>query len=80
MILYLESKHDGFATYKNKAENSSLTISNDLEIFFRSNPPAGMRVNEPRQLEQISNSSNYIIAGTAAILALLKNNRIEISE
>ena len=80
MILYLEANHDGFATYQNKAQNCRLTISNDLEITFSSNPPAGMRVYDQRQLEQISNSNNYIIEGTAALLAVLPFNRIKIIE
>jgi len=80
MILYLEANHDGFATYQNKAQNCRLTISNDLEITFSSSPPAGMRLKEPRQLQKISNSNNYRIEGTAAILALLPHNRIKIIE
>ena len=78
MILYLEAKHDGFATYQN--QTTRLTISNDLEAAFSSNPPAGMRVNEPRQLQKLENSNNYRIEGTAAILALLPHNRIKIIE
>ena len=78
MILYLESKHDGFATYQNKS--CSLTISNDLEAAFSSNPPAGMRVNEPRQLQKLEKSNNYIIEGTAALLAVLPFNRVKIME
>ena len=80
MILYLEANHDGFATYQNKAQNCRLTISNDLEITFSSNPPAGMRVNEPRQLQKLENSNNYIIEGTAALLAVLPFNRVKIIE
>jgi len=78
MILYIESKHDGFATYQN--QTTRLTISNDLEAAFSSNPPAGMRVNEPRQLQKLENSNNYIIEGTAALLAVLSFNRIKIIE
>jgi len=80
MILYLESRQSDLATYQNKAENCSLTISNDLEISFSSSAPGGMRVKEPRQLQKLENSSNYIIEGTTAILALLPHNRIKIIE
>ena len=80
MIHHSECRLTDMATYQNKDENCSLTISNDFEITFSSSPPAGMKANQPRQLEQISNSNYYIIAGTAAILALLPHNRIKIIE
>jgi len=79
MILHLESRQSDLATYQNKAENCSLTITSDLEITFISNPPAGIKNNsDPRKLQKISNSNNYIIEGTTAILAVLSFNRLKI--